>query len=250
MKERNKLKIITAENYMHLSELVAQIIIKKVHEKPNAVIGLATGSTPIGMYQQLIKDYLKNGTSYEHIKTVNLDEYVGLSENHPQSYRYYMDYQLFKHINIKNENIFIPNGKNSLEACESYEKNIQHIGGVDLQILGIGHNGHIGFNEPNTPFSSRTHIVELADSTRQANARFFEGIEEVPKHAITMGIETILQSKQIILLASGISKSDAVNRLFSKEINENFPASALHHHSDVTVVVDKEAANYSPLSYE
>lgn len=234
------MKIINVGNYQELSERAAKIVIETVQNKPNAVLGLATGSTPIGLYNELIDDHAKNGTSYRKICTFNLDEYVGLEGSHPQSYLYFMRQHLFNHIDISSENTFIPNGKaeDMMKECERYEELIKEKGGIDLQILGIGQNGHIGFNEPGTSFSSRTHIIQLTESTRKANSRFFSSMDEVPTHAVTVGIQTIMESRKILLLVSGQAKMKAFKRLLSDEIDESFPASVLKLHNDVTVITD------------
>lgn len=237
------MKLIEVNTYEELSDKASEIIINTVKNNPNAKLGLATGSTPLGTYKRMIEDHQKNGTSYEHIVTVNLDEYVGLSKDHPGSYRYYMDNELFKHINIKHENAHVPDGTaEDLDAeCRRYEAIIDNLGGLDIQLLGIGQNGHIGFNEPGTSFDSLTHVVELTENTREVNSRFFERLEDVPKKAITMGIKSILKSKEIILLISGKQKAEALHRLLNEEISENFPASALKKHPNCTVIYDKEA---------
>lgn len=239
----NSVNVIEVETYEQLSEKASEIILNLVKNNPCAKLGLATGSTPLGTYKRLIDDHRKNKTSYEHITTVNLDEYVGLDENHPGSYRYYMNKELFSHINIKRENAHVPDGtaKDLDEECRSYEAMIEKLGGLDLQLLGIGQNGHIGFNEPGTPFDSVTHVVELTENTRQVNSRFFNSIDEVPTKAITMGIASILKSKEILLLISGKQKSKALHRLLHGEISEDFPASALKKHPNFTVIYDKEA---------
>ncbi|MRG84936.1 glucosamine-6-phosphate deaminase [Salinibacillus xinjiangensis] len=236
------MKIVAVKNYDEMSEYAAHLLIKQITQKPSTVLGLATGSTPTGTYERLIQDHKDNQTSYEQVRTVNLDEYVGLSPDDPNSYRYFMEKNLFKHINVRPENTYIPNGKaESLEQeCTDYEKLVQELG-VDVQILGIGVNGHIGFNEPGTSFQSKTHIVKLAESTRQANARFFDSMDEVPTSAITMGIESILKSKEIVLLVSGKNKAGAMKQLVTREIDESFPASALHQHPNVTVIADSDA---------
>lgn len=237
------MKVLIAKNYEDMSGKASEHILNRIKAKPNIVLGLATGSTPTRLYQNLIKDHKENGTSYRQIITFNLDEYVGLSGDHPNSYRYFMDHELFNHIDIPKENTHIPNGlaENIEEECHKYEALIKKHGGIDVQILGIGQNGHIGFNEPGTPFSSRTHVIQLEESTRVANSRFFRSLSEVPTHAITMGIETILEAKEIILLASGKAKAEAMKRLFLEEPTEEFPASALKNHANVLVIVDEEA---------
>ncbi|PLS17936.1 glucosamine-6-phosphate deaminase [Bacillus sp. M6-12] len=235
--------IIKTENYDSMSRLGANKVIEKIKEQPDMVLGLATGSSPEGLYCALIEDHRKNGTSYRGIKTVNLDEYIGLKKNNPNSYHSFMYEKLFRYIDIHPEHSHIPNGITDdpdLEA-KRYDKLIEQLGGVDMQILGIGQNGHIGFNEPGTPFSSRTRIVRLENSTRMANSRFFSNMDEVPSQAITMGISSILDSKEIILLASGSAKAPAIKRLLTEEVSENFPASALKLHKNVTIIADSDA---------
>ncbi|WP_042349705.1 glucosamine-6-phosphate deaminase [Bacillus massiliigorillae] len=236
-------EIIHAENYEEMSRIAAKRMIGLVKRKPNAVLGLATGSTPEGLYKLLIEDHKENGTSYKGVKTVNLDEYMGLDRNDKNSYFTFMREHLFNHIDVNLDNTNVPNGMatNMEEEAVRYENYIHEIGGVDLQILGIGHNGHIGFNEPGTSFESKTHVIELAERTREANARYFNSMDEVPTHAITMGIQSIMDSEEIILLASGASKAEAIKRLVCGEITEDFPASALRLHSKVTIIADEEA---------
>ncbi|WP_147535608.1 glucosamine-6-phosphate deaminase [Bacillus marasmi] len=237
------MNIIEVKDYQAMSEKASLYVIDKVREAPFINLGLATGGTPIGLYKLLVEDYRKNHTSYKNVTTFNLDEYVGLSGNHPNSYRYFMNEKLFNHIGIKKINTFIPNGAadDILNECNMYEQLINQKGGIDLQILGIGSNGHIGFNEPGTKFDSRTHIVDLAPSTREANARFFNTPNEVPTKAITMGISTIMKSKEILLLISGESKSDALHRLLHDGVCESFPASVLKNHPKVTIIADEAA---------
>ena len=237
------MKIIEVKDYQQMSERAAEYIMEKVLDHPSITLGLATGGTPTGTYQNLIKDHQKNGTSYQHVTTFNLDEYIGLAGTDKNSYRYYMDENLFNHIDIKKANTFVPigNGRNIEEECNRYEDLLAGHGGIDLQVLGIGSNGHIGFNEPGTSFQSKTHIVNLAPSTIEANARFFNRPEEVPTQAITMGISTIMKSKEILLLVSGDSKRDAMYQLLHTELNENFPASVLRNHPCVTIIADEAA---------
>ncbi|BBU37901.1 MAG: glucosamine-6-phosphate deaminase [Bacillaceae bacterium] len=237
------MNIIKAENYDEMSHMAARKIIEKVRINPKITLGLATGSTPIGVYKKLIEDHKTNGTTYKQVTTVNLDEYSGIDRNDPNSYHYFMCEQLFNHIDIPHEQTYIPDGmaKDLQLECSRFESVVQKLGGVDVQLLGIGHNGHIGFNEPGTSFKSRTHVVALTESTRKANARFFPSIEDVPAHAITMGIATIMESKEIILLASGTSKAEAIARLVNGEVNEDFPASLLKLHNNVTIIADKDA---------
>jgi len=237
------MKIIEVKDYQQMSNKAAEYIIKKVIQNPSIKLGLATGGTPIGTYKCLIDDHNKNGTTYQKVTTFNLDEYIGLSGENKNSYRYFMNNQLFDNIDINKAKTNIPSGiaADFQEECHRYEDLINQHGGIDLQILGIGSNGHIGFNEPGTSFASKTHIVELASSTIQANARFFNKIEEVPTKAITMGISTIMKSKEILLLVSGEKKREALFRLLNGEINESFPASVLKNHPCVTIIADKAA---------
>ena len=237
------IQIIKTANYEEMSRIAAEKIINLVKNKPNAELGLATGGTPEGLYKLLIQDHRLNGTSYKQVKTVNLDEYIGLKKDDPNSYYTFMTEKLFKHIDILPENTHVPNGMAAdIDAeAERYENFIHEIGGVDLQILGIGHNGHIAFNEPGTSFQTKTHIIDLAEDTRQANARYFDSIDDVPTKAITMGIQTIMDSKEIILLASGASKAEALKQLVHGEITEQFPASVLRKHNHVTIIADEAA---------
>lgn len=237
------MKIIEVKDYQEMSKKAADMIIKKVLTNPSITLGLATGGTPAGTYANLIEDHEKNQTSYEQVTTFNLDEYIGLSGNHPNSYQYFMNDKLFNHIDIQKSRTNIPRGNtgNIQEECLLYDQSIESHGGIDLQILGIGSNGHIGFNEPGTAFNSKTHIVDLAPSTRQANARFFDKPENVPFQAITMGIATIMKSKEILLLVSGDSKKEAMDYLLHGELNENFPASVLKTHAHATIIADKAA---------
>jgi glucosamine-6-phosphate deaminase len=237
------MKLIEAKDYEEMSQKAADIIIDLVKKKPDAVLGLATGATVLGIYQRLVEDHKQNGTSYRHARTVNLDEYLGLAPDHPNSYHYYMNKHLFSHLDIPSAQTYIPNGlADDIEAeCRRYEQVIERLGGIDLQLLGIGRNGHIGFNEPGTSFSASTHVVELAPSTRQANARFFPSLEDVPRQAITMGIATILKSRHILLLAAGAAKAPIIAKFFEGDVTIDIPASALHTHPNVTVIADEDA---------
>ncbi|MDE5413394.1 glucosamine-6-phosphate deaminase [Alkalihalobacterium chitinilyticum] len=237
------MKLVVMENHEEMSKYACQLIVSKVNSLTSPVLGLATGSTPERLYEMLIEEYKQKLVSFSRVKTFNLDEYVGLRGHDKNSYRYYMDHHLFSKVNFTKRKNHIPNGMASQleQECQRYEQLIKEAGGIDLQILGLGHNGHIGFNEPGTPFSSRTHVVDLDCTTREANARFFESIKEVPTQAITMGIETILESKQIILLVSGEQKATAMQRLLNGEVSEDFPASVLKRHHDVTIIADKAA---------
>jgi glucosamine-6-phosphate deaminase len=240
------MKLIRTENYAEMSVEAGKIIVDKIRSNPSLTLGLATGSTPKGVYNYLIQDHMADETSYQQMKSVNLDEYIGLKAQDTNSYHYFMRQNLFNHIDINENQTHIPNGAaDDLEQeCVRYEQLIKELGGVDLQLLGIGQNGHIGFNEPGTPFSSRTHIVTLAENTRIANSRFFNSLEEVPTHAITMGIASILESKEILLLVSGEQKAEALLKFMNGDISEEFPASALKHHQNVTVIADRDALKY------
>jgi glucosamine-6-phosphate deaminase len=240
------MNIIKVDNYEAMSEKAGMLMAEKIKNNPGLTLGLATGSTPLGVYQYLIQDHQNNGTTYQHVKTINLDEYIGLPPEDANSYHVFMKKNLFNHLDINPNNTHIPNGAavDLKEECNRYEQLVKEVGGIDLQILGIGENGHIGFNEPGTPFNSRTHVVTLAQNTRQANSRFFTSIDEVPTHALTMGIASILDSKEIFLLASGAKKAAAINRLLTGEISEDFPASALKLHDHVTIIADTEALQF------
>ena len=240
------MEVIVKENYEEMSKLAAQLIAEVIRKKPRAVLGLATGSTPIGTYKELIRMHKEEGLDFSQIVTFNLDEYVGLPPDHPQSYRYFMNEQLFNHINIRMENTHVPNGmaKDLKAECEKYEQMIKEAGGIDIQLLGIGANGHIAFNEPGSSLGSRTRIKTLTEKTRQDNARFFDNdINKVPKYAITMGIGTILEARKLILLASGENKADAVAKAVEGPITAQCPASVIQLHRNVIVIVDKAAAN-------
>ena len=229
--------------YDELSVKAASIIISQLILKPTSVLGLATGSTPEGLYQHLIKKYNEGIFSFKDASSFNLDEYVGLEPDHPNSYRYFMQDHLFSEIDLKDSHINIPYGNASSPAaeCVRYEQAIADAGGIDIQILGIGRNGHIGFNEPDVDFKSSTHVVELDDKTIEDNARFFDTIEEVPKQAISMGIKTIMSSKKILLLASGIGKAEILYEMVYGKISPSVPASILQLHNDVTIICDEEA---------
>ncbi|MCM3588231.1 glucosamine-6-phosphate deaminase [Mesobacillus maritimus] len=237
------MNIIKVKNYEEMSQKAAEILLDKVRQSPKMNLGLATGGTPVGLYRELVQDHQQNGTSYTQVKTFNLDEYVGLSGDDPNSYRSYMNEKLFNHVDLPRESTFIPRGdtNNPGQECTDYEALLKNHGGVDLQILGIGSNGHIGFNEPGTSFQSETHVIELTASTREANARYFNSLDEVPTHAITMGIASIMRSKEILLLVSGESKREALAQLMEGEVNENFPASILKTHPCVTIIADEAA---------
>ena len=239
------MKIIKVKNYDEMSEEALKIVLDVVKNNPNAVLGLATGSTPLGLYAKMAEDHKNNGTSYANCSAVNLDEYVGLDINSDQSYVYFMRENLFKNIDIKPENTHIENGKaEDKEAeCERYNALLDELV-QDIQVLGIGSNGHIAFNEPGTPFDSVTHIVDLAESTIKDNSRLFNSIDEVPRQAFTMGLSNIMNAKKIIILANGEGKAYAINELVNGEIREEIPASILRNHPDCTLICDELAGKH------
>lgn len=235
--------MVKTKDKEEMSRKACEMVVEKMTTMKCPTLGLATGSTPEGLYQLLIEAYKQGDISFADTTTFNLDEYAGLTADDPNSYQFFMNEKLFNHIDIPDKQTHIPRGgADDLEKeCSGYEKLIKAANHMDVQVLGLGLNGHIGFNEPGTNFDSRTHIVELDDSTRQANARFFGSKDEVPTKAITMGIETIMESKQIILLVAGENKADAVNKLVNGEISEEFPASILRKHENVVVIGDEKA---------
>ena len=237
------MRIYRAKNYNDLSRKAANILSAQVIIKPNCVLGLATGSSPIGTYKQLIEWYNKGDLDFSEVKTVNLDEYRGLGIESDQSYVYFMHHNLFSHVNIRSENINIPNGKNpdAKAECARYEKVMEQLGGIDIQLLGIGRNGHIGFNEPGAAFERSTHCVDLTESTIEANKRFFESIDDVPRQAYTMGIQSIMHARKILLIASGEDKAEAVYKAFFGPVTPEVPASVLQLHQDVILVADEAA---------
>ena len=226
-----------------INKLVSDEIIELVKNKPNCILGLATGSTPLGVYSLLVEAYRKEEVSFKDVVSFNLDEYVGLEPTHNQSYRYFMNTNLFNNIDIDINNTYIPSLNEDENYYKLYDEKIEKAGGIDLQLLGIGSNGHIAFNEPNTPFNSKTHIVSLNESTIRDNSRFFNDINEVPKEAITMGLESIMQAKRIILIAFGKNKAEAINSMFIKDSSEALPASILQNHKNVTIYCDEEASS-------
>ena len=237
------MRVYVAEDYTGMSRKAANILSAHVILNPSCVLGLATGSTPIGTYKQLIDWYNKGDLDFTDVRTVNLDEYVGLSPEHDQSYRYFMQTNLFDHINIKRENTNVPNGlAEDLDAeCARYNQVIRDMGGIDIQVLGMGHNGHIGFNEPGHAFELETHAVDLTQTTIDANARFFASKDEVPRRAVTMGIKSIMQAKQILVVVSGADKADIVKAAFTGPVTPEVPASILQMHPNVVLVGDKAA---------
>ncbi|MCG8498908.1 MAG: glucosamine-6-phosphate deaminase [Firmicutes bacterium] len=238
------MKKMICKNYDALSYLAANIIAEQIKNKPDTVLGLATGSTPMGTYKELVRRNKKGAVDFSGVTTFNLDEYYKISGDNPQSYHYFMYRNLFDHININRNNIHIPDGNTASveQECERYDRLIRDAGGIDLQVLGIGSNGHIGFNEPASELITKTHLTALTENTIQDNARFFNHADEVPVHAITMGLGTILKAKRIILLISGKNKAEIFKKAFEGKITTNLPASLLQLHPDTTVIVDEEAA--------
>ncbi len=234
------MKVIVTKDYDELSKEAFKVMKEVLDARPDAVLGLATGSSPEGLYAEMVKDHKENGTSYKDVHTYNLDEYVGIDRNDPQSYYTFMNDHLFSHVDIDPANTHVPYGS-AAEDAKAYDDQVK---GVDIQLLGIGRNGHIGFNEPGTPFDERTHIVELTESTRDANKRFFDDdINKVPTHAITQGIGTVMDAKKILLVANGESKADAVKAMVEGPVDTACPASVLQNHPDVVVIVDEAAAS-------
>lgn len=242
------MKIIKTKDYEHMSRVTANLLSAQVIMKPDCVLGLATGSTPVGVYKQLVQWFQKGDLDFSEVTSVNLDEYKGLSPENDQSYRYFMNHNLFDHINIRKDHTFVPNGlePDAEKACDDYNKIIHDLGGIDLQLLGLGNNGHIGFNEPSSSFEKETHCVDLTQSTIDANARFFSSLSEVPRQAYTMGIQTIMQAKKIVVAVSGQGKASIVKEAFFGPITPQVPASVLQLHSDVTVVGDEAALSMLP----
>ncbi len=234
------MKIIIGSE-QEIAKKAAQQYVDLLAKKPDAVLGGATGSTPLGLYAELVKLNKEGVISFKNVKTFNLDEYVGLDGNHDQSYRYFMNKNLFEQVDIDLANTHVPSGIDT-ENCAAYDDEIKAAGGVDLQLLGIGVDGHIGFNEPGTPWDSITHVVELEQNTREVNSRFFEKLEDVPTHAVTMGIKTVMNARAIILMAIGKSKAEIVKAFIEGPVTEAVPASILQLHPFVTVYLDEEAA--------
>lgn len=238
------MKLIIVDNYDTMSKKAAQIVSSQIILKPNSVIGLATGSTPEGMYKELVKMHKEEGLDFSNITTFNLDEYYMIDKANKQSYNYFMHNNLFNHVNIDIQNINMLNGitKNIEEECKRYEEEIFKCGGIDLQVLGVGRNGHIGFNEPDFKFEAITHLVELDEETIKANSRFFKNEEDVPTKALSMGMKTIMNSRKIILLANGKEKAEAIKQAVKGSIMPETPVSILQLHPDVTIIIDKEAS--------
>lgn len=237
------MRIIKTKDYQDMSRKAANIISAQVTAKPDCVLGLATGSTPIGTYQVLVDRYQKGDLDFSQVKTVNLDEYRGLTHDNDQSYYYFMMHNLFEHVNINLENTHVPDGTepDADKACSDYEAIVDNYGGMDLQLLGLGHNGHIGFNEPADNFELETHCVDLTESTIEANKRFFASYDDVPKQAYTMGIKTIMQAKKVLVVVSGKDKAHIVKEAFFGPVTPRVPASILQLHSDAIVIADEDA---------
>ncbi|HLF20684.1 MAG TPA: glucosamine-6-phosphate deaminase [Bacteroidota bacterium] len=237
--------VIIKDSYEEVSKEAAKIVSDRIRKKPNLVLGLATGSTPLGLYKELIRMHKEEGLSFAKVTTFNLDEYIGLPRTHDQSYFYFMWENLFKHLDIHRRFIHVPDGMaNDIEAhCEWYENEIKHWGGIDIQILGIGGNGHIAFNEPGSSLGSRTRIKTLTDQTVKDNARFFKSMDEVPKYAITMGIGTIMEAKEVILMANQPNKADAIKAAIEGPVTHMTPASIIQMHQKAYIVIDKDAAS-------
>lgn len=237
------MKVIIAKDYEDMSDKAFEVMAEVVKKNPRAVLGLATGSTPLGLYRRMVEDHEKNGTSYREIRTVNLDEYAGLDYSSDQSYVYFMRENLFDHVDIDLKNTNIENGKaaDRQAECDRYNRLLAETQ-QDIQLLGIGSNGHIAFNEPGTPFGSVTHIVDLTESTIKDNSRLFDSIDEVPRQAFTMGLKNIMNAKKVLILANGANKAKAVYGLVKGQVTENVPASVLQLHPDCTLIVDEAAA--------
>jgi glucosamine-6-phosphate deaminase len=237
------MRIICAKDYKEMSEMAADVIGAQVLLKPDAVLGLATGSTPIGTYEELVRRYEAGRLDFSKIKTVNLDEYRGLTRDNDQSYYYFMHSHLFDHININKNNTKVPDGMepDAIKAGQDYENIIKNYGGIDLQLLGLGNNGHIGFNEPCDEFIDKTHVVDLTESTIEANKRFFASADDVPKQAYTMGIGSIMRAKRVLMIVSGKGKADIVKEAFFGPITPKVPASILQLHNDFILIGDAEA---------
>ncbi len=245
--ERNLsiMKIIVCENYNEMSKEGAAMIADLLKNKPDCILGLATGSTPVGMYKELIAKYEAGEISFDQVTSYNLDEYFPIEPTHEQSYRYFMNVNLFDHVNIDKTKTFVPNGlsKDPEKEGAAYDAAIEAAGGVDLQVLGIGQNGHIGFNEPDDALIAGTHVTSMTENTIEANARFFASKADVPTQAFTMGIGSIMKAKKIILLANGANKHAAVAQMLDDKITTQCPATILKAHSDVTLICDKAALN-------
>ncbi|ERK32485.1 glucosamine-6-phosphate deaminase [Clostridium intestinale] len=238
------MKLLVVKNYDEMSKVAAKELAEVISKKPESILGLATGGTPVGMYKELIDMHKNEELDFSKVTTVNLDEYVGLSGEHDQSYRYFMDSNLFNHVNIRKEYTYVPNGlaEDMHQECVNYDKRIEELGGIDVQVLGIGSNGHIGFNEPSDTLSLGTHVTDLAESTIEANSRYFASKEEVPTKALTMGLGAIMKAKKILLMVSGESKAEIMDKVVNGKITTQVPASFLQMHKDVVLIIDEDAA--------
>ncbi len=238
------MRVVVVKDYKELSFQAAQIVAGQIKRKCGSVLGLPTGQTPVGMYQELIERCRDGETDFSQVITFNLDEYYGLNSDNPQSYHYFMQDKFFNRVNIKKENTYLLDGvtKDIEGECQRYEELIKTKGGIDLQVLGIGENGHIGFNEPATKLRSQTHLVNLSEETIKVNSRYFNDVKQVPRQALTMGIGSIMQAKKIILLASGRKKAQAIVKTLEGLVSAETPASFLQLHNDVTILIDEEAA--------
>lgn len=243
-KQIGKIKVTVCQDKQEVARVAAEIFAKMIREKPDLMLGLATGGTPVDMYQMLIRMHKEQGLNFSRVRSFNLDEYVGLSGDHTQSYRYFMNANLFNQINIDKLNTHVPDGKaeNFQMSCQQYEKDIQAAAGIDLQLLGIGSNGHIAFNEPGSPGNSRTRVVTLTERTIKDNARFFQDESEIPRQAVTMGIGTILEANKIVLLATGANKAEAVVKALKGKVTADLPASFLQNHPDCIFILDRDSA--------
>ncbi len=243
--------VILKDDYDSMSNEAALIVVDRLRKKPNLVLGLATGSTPLGLYRELIRMHVDEGLDFSKVTTFNLDEYVGLSPRHDQSYQYFMRENLFNQINIPEQNLHLPDGlAHDIDGfCDWYEEEIRKAGGIDLQVLGIGPNGHIAFNEPGSSLGSRTRIKTLTENTRKANARFFKGTNDVPKYAITMGVGTIMDAKELLLLANGSAKANAIKAAVEGPLTGQCPASVIQLHRKTVVILDREAGSKLGGSY-
>lgn len=238
------MRIIKADDYEKMSRIAANHIAAQIIAKPDCVLGLATGSSPIGAYQHLIAMYQAGDLDFSNVVSINLDEYKGLSPEDDQSYRYFMNTNLFDHVNIDKDKTYVPDGLETdpQKACNDYDQIIANCGGIDLQLLGLGNNGHIGFNEPADAYAKGTHCVDLTQSTIDANSRFFDSLDKVPKQAYTMGIRSIMQAKKILVVVSGSAKAAILKEAFFGPITPAVPASVLQLHNDVTIIADNDAA--------
>ncbi|QEH61490.1 glucosamine-6-phosphate deaminase [Spiroplasma chinense] len=238
------MNIIVVKTEQEIGQKTGDLILNKVKENPKAVIGLATGSSPLSTYKYIIENSKKENVSWHDITTFNLDEYKGLSGIHNQSYRYFMTHNLFNHIDIQKENTFVPSGMiESDDEVKVYDEKIKNAGGIDIQLLGIGVNGHIGFNEPGTSFDSLTSVVDLTDQTIEANSRFFNDKSEVPTQAVSMGLKSIMNAKEIVLIAMGENKAKAIKELVTGEVSTDWPCTILQNHPKVTLIIDEKAAS-------